>query len=331
MALEKYNFIFLLYVSRSGSTYFSRVLAENSKNLTVLPETNYFSNILSHFKIFKKYDAKSVSNLIFEDPKFRLFDISKHTLDATLNLCSDYMQAIQAVTKNIMEKEGIRHLENILIKDGRLVDFLEEIEILFARPKILFIQRDPRGCINSLLHSPKIFIKGNSSMGWNDIEMCCNSYETYLQKINSFSGKYPIFKLSYETLIKSEGETIHNTLQYLGLSSVVSKNKIEGSFIRKQEKLAHKNVFDAADDTRISAWQKELKAWEIGFIEFRLSQFIPESSQMSKNTSLLVARIKAKAYHVFGLTRLNLYRINRYVFNGNFKFLFLKFKLKVNQ
>jgi sulfotransferase family protein len=331
MTFEKYNFIFLLYLSRSGSTYFSRLLAENGKNLTVLPETNYFSNILSHFKIFNKYDAKSVSNLIFEDPKFRLFNITKESLDVSLILCDDYDQAIQEVTKIILEKEGLRHSENVLVKDGRLIDFLKEIKILFTLPKILFIQRDPRGCINSLLHSPKIFIKGNSSMGWNDIEMCCNSYETYLKKINNISENFQIFKISYEALVKSEAETIHDSLQYLELSLVDSKNSVAESFIRKQEKLAHKNVFETPDDARISAWQKELDAWEIEFIEFRLGQFIPETARTRIKASLSMARTKAKAYHVLGLARLNLYRINRYVFNGNFKLLFLKFKLKANQ
>jgi len=329
MISVNYNFIFLLYLSRSGSTYFTKVLVEDCDSITILPETNYFRTILSHFKIFKKFDARCLSGLILEDPKFKAFNVSKENLINTLATCNNHREAIYVVTSLLLEKRNGLDTKNILIKDGGLVDFAEEINLLFADPKIIFIQRDPRGGINSLLHSPKIFVKGVSSMGWNDIEMCCNSYESYLKKISIQLKTIPYHKVTFESLIRNEKAIIEKTLVYLKLDAGSEKVEVDQSWLLGQETEAHKNVFEPADKDRIYAWKRELEDWEIKYIEFRLHNFIPLQTLINNRSNLTLARCRAKGNHFIGATRLNIYRGRRYFLGGNFNLLFLKLKLKL--
>jgi len=325
---KNYNFIFLLYFSRSGSTYFSKVLAENCKDLTILPESNYFRIILSHYKIYKKFDPKNLTHLILEDPKFKFFEVSRENLMTALRLCNNHLEAIMAVTSLILENRKRSDYKNVLIKDGGLVDFVGEIRSLFPNPKILFIQRDPRGCINSLLHSPKIFLKGNSSMGWNDIEMCCSNYMSYLKKINKLET-CSIYNVTYESLLRNEIQATKRALVYITLEASIEKVAVAKNFILQKENIAHRNVFERAKKNRAYAWKHELEDWEIKYIEFRLSKFIPLALCLNNNSNLNLACLKAASNHLIGATRLNLYRVERYLLKGNFNLLLLKLQLKM--
>ena len=108
MSIPKYNFIFLLHVSRSGSTYLSRLLAENCGDLAVISETNYFRILIAHKKIYKEYQPDKLVSLIVEDPKFKGFNFSKSELLERLQKCDNHKQAIFSVTNMILEKMKIK-------------------------------------------------------------------------------------------------------------------------------------------------------------------------------------------------------------------------------
>ncbi len=324
-----FNFAILLYVSRSGSTYLGRLLAENCKDLAVIPESNYFRILIAHQKLVGKIESNQIAKLLLEDPKFQGFQISKGELVEILQKCTTHKEAILAITNRILKGRGSADFKAVLIKDGGLVDFIPEIISQFENSKIIHIHRDPRACINSLLHSPKAFLKGKSSMGWDDIELCAKQYKAYIGKIQSLkSQQVNIFSLGYENLLENNDEGVHSVLEYLNLNpSAEDKRKTE-NYLRKEESRIHQNIYREAQQDRATAWQQELKSWERNYIEFKLKEFLPENLTKSNKRHLFSSLFKAKKNHVLGLYKLNLYRINRYLLKGNWDLFRLKLRMR---
>ncbi len=326
---SEFKFIFLLYVSRSGSTYLSRLLAENCSDLAVIAETNYFRIIIAHQRIYKQYQPSVLAKLIAEDPKFKGFQFSKKEIIGVLNQCETHREAILATTKFIIHKKGIKETQNILIKDGGLVDFITEINTLFPGSKLLHIQRDPRGCINSLLHTPKAFIRGKSSMGWNDIEMCVRQYEVYLGKIEALTANNKIMHLHYEDLLGETNEVLLQLIKSLSLRPNHKSDIVQWNGLREEELVIHKNLYKPAQKDRLTAWKHELETWEIIYIERKLWKYIDKPSVAYSKKTLLKSILKARLNHILGGARLNVYRLNRYLLNGNLSLFFYKVRLKL--
>lgn len=332
MSIPKYNFIFLLHVSRSGSTYLSRLLAENCGDLAVISETNYFRILIAHQKIYKEYQPNKLANLILEDPKFKAFKFSYAEVLKQLQRCDNHKQAIFSVTKMILEKLQIENINNVLIKDGGLVDFIPEIASQFEEFKIIHIKRDPRACINSILHTPKAFYKGRSSMGWDDIEFCVNQYQKYMGKMERISLSIGnILTIAYEDLVKDKNQVVQNVITYLKLQPSTEDKTRTDNYLRKQEFRIHRNIYRSSQIERTDAWQKELKKWEIIYIESRLKSLIPNPSILHKKSNLLVSMFLAKKNHLMGMINLNIYRTRRYLLKGNLNMFFLKVRLKANR
>ena len=329
MSIPKYNFIFLLHVSRSGSTYLSRLLAENCSDLAVISETNYFRILIAHKKIYKEYQPDKLVNLILEDPKFKGFKFSKSELLERLQKCDNHKQAIFSVTKMILEKLKIKNVHNVLIKDGSLVDFIPDIALQFEDFKIIHIKRDPRACINSILHTPKAFYKGRSSMGWDDIEFCVNQYQKYMGKMERLELAIGnIFTVTYEELVRDKNQVLQNVLNFLMLRPSVEDKTKTDNYLRKQEFRIHRNIYRSSQIERTDAWKQELKKWEIIYIESRLSAIIPNKIAAYSASRLFISKLFAKKNHLIGMCNLNSYRLRRYVLRGNLDMFFFENKVK---
>jgi hypothetical protein len=329
MSVPKYNFIFLLHVSRSGSTYLSRLLAENCSDLVFIPETNFFRIFLLHQRIYKKFQPSFLAKLLIEDPKFRSFQFSKKEIIGFLDQCKTYREAILATTKFIIYKASIKEKKNILIKDGGLLDFVNEINTMFPGSKFIHLQRDPRGCINSLLHTPKAFIPGKSSMGWNDIEMCVRHYEVYLGKIETLTVNNKIMHLQYEDLLGETNEVLLQLIKDLCLRQNHKSDIVQWIGLREEELVIHKNLYKPAQKHRLTAWKHELETWEIIYIERKLLKYIDTPSVGYSKKTLLKSLLKARLNHILGWARFNVYRLNRYLLNGNLTLFFYKVRLKL--
>lgn len=330
MVKTEFNFILLLHLSRSGSTYLARHLAENCSDLAVISETNYFRVLLAHQKIHKKYQPKKLALLIKEDPKFKNFQFSDKEILEALQTCENHKEAIISITEMILHKLGVKGVMNILIKDGGLVDFIPEVTALFPNIKIIHIKRDPRGCINSLLHTPKSFNKGRSSMGWDDIALCVTQYQDFMAKINKIEGTgKTMLPVIYENLVADKEAVIKNAISYLELQPCAKDKNRSKNFLRKQEHIIHKNIYKPVQKERTTAWQYELKRWEIIYIESKLKAFIPEPTIKQNNFSAMVSLFRARINHIAGIFKLTVYRIKRYLLTGNLSMFFLKLKLRL--
>lgn len=326
----EFNFILLLHLSRSGSTYLARHLAENCSDLAVISETNYFRTLLAHQKIDKKYQPKKLALLITEDPKFKSFQFSKKEILEALQNCENHKEAIISITEMILYRLGINGVTNILIKDGGLVDFIPEVVTLFPNIKIIHITRDPRGCINSMLHTPKSFNKGKSSMGWDDIALCVSQYQDFMVKINKIEGAgIAMLPVIYENLVSDKNAVIENAINYLELLPCAEDKNRSKNLLRKKELIIHKNIYNPEKKERVSAWKHELKRWEIIYIESKLKAFIPEPTIKKNSFSLIFSVLRAWINHIAGMFKLTVYRIKRYLLIGNLSMFFLKLKLRL--
>lgn len=329
MVKSDLNFIVLLYVSRSGSTYLARLLAEKCEDLAVIPETNYFRILTAHQKVHKKYQPEKLAHLIMEDPKFKGFHISQSETLEILQNSNTHKAAIIAITKRILFGLGMEDVKNVIIKDGGLLDYLPEITAQFENTKVIHIQRDARACINSLLHTPKAFHPGKSSMGWNDIELCTKQYARYIKKINTITISSDNFlALNYENLVDNVPQTLKKTIAFLGLKLSGEDKSRTKNYLRKEERPIHSNIYRHSQRNRKNAWQQELKKWEIVYIEKKLKTFLPKTTEYSIY-GLGVSYTKARAKHVVGMAHLTHYRIKRYLFKPNLSLFYLKLKLRL--
>lgn len=328
----EYNFIILLYVSRSGSTFLAKQIADASSDVVVIPESRYLRTIAAHSAYSKEYNAVKLASLILEDPRFSGFYIEKNTVEKTLLNCRTHKEAGMAMTQLIIKSMGYPNTTNVLIKDGGFINYIDAVQQLYPSVRFLHIQRDPRACINSLLNTPKAFIKGNTSMGWNDIVLCSTQYKKYIDKVNTLEAAgNNVTTVQYEALITNTEDVVSNTLQRFGLSVNSIKSRDERYHLRKQESEIHKNVHKSAQKTRTDAWQTELKKWEKIYIEHELAAFIATPSVTPTKSELRRAKIRAKKNHFIASVKLNTHRVERYVLSGNFDLLLLKLKSRLSR
>lgn len=306
--------IFLLYDSRSGSTFFSRILTENLRGTRVTQEIG-FEEILKQQDTTNK---KIWLNVI--DRTERNNDLRNCDID--LGRIKKIIQSSRKISKEIVfnlilsQVLGQYSEKNIIIKNGRHVKYLEELASLIRQDmKILYIYRDPRAVINSKLKTSRPYYP-KEVMAWGGVLIAGLQWNHYTKLINKYNkiDRLAVYKVSYEELITQQMNILKNTASFLGIQ-VKKTSSGKGYVIPENEGEIHRLVDQKPNKKRLLGWKQELSKSKLKKIECVTGKYMEqlryERTQLSSRSSCFLIILISIPEVVFNILRHYVYHLMR--------------------
>jgi len=137
---------------------------------------------------------------------------------------------------------------------------------LFPTAKIIYIMRDPRAVISSMLHS-KFFHFANS------VEEALTLYTTYINAAKPYLHYKNLYLVKYEDLIAQPRVTLQKILQFIGVKATLQE--VQQAIIEnyRRVKVNIKGVFRKG---QVDSYKQDLTKDQIMQVETALSDIIQE-------------------------------------------------------
>lgn len=257
---------FLIYDSRSGSTFLSKKLHEFD-DIYVSAESAFASRIIDSNLDFNIVSTDYILSFLYKEEHFVELNLDRDKLYSKIgslknnNNCN-YKTVINAIIELIGENSN----SDWLIIKHPIFDHLNTIIDFFPECKFIHIVRDPRGVHNS--KSKSINLEGK--LFSNNSFKTSLKYNYKLSKAFSFEKIHPdkIYHIKYEELLNNTTLSLNNCLEFLGCSNSKSKNKSYSEDIGDRQKHLHTNVNSKAISKKSSDWKEELNSTDIKIISY---------------------------------------------------------------
>lgn len=267
--------IFLIYDSRSGSTYLSSRLNAKLRNYIVTPEINlnlFFelcikdkavtsTKIINALKAGRVFDKLGIPIEIFR-AKLNEFNVSQ-SIDALDILLELYIKRIIL--------DGIQ-IEGVIIKKG---DHHKKVKCIvndIPDVKFIYLSRDPRQIYESKKRTIRPYVPGQT-MGWAGPIVSAVIWTRYEKCYNWIKEHADGLEVRYEALVENEDAEIERIRGYLSAERDYSEEKRYE--IPELEQSIHTRVDQKRLDPMAAGdWLKSLTYTEIGAIEFAARPFL---------------------------------------------------------
>ena len=274
MKRTKFKIAFLLYDSRSGSTFLSKRLTEDINDVIVTPEIG-FDYLFKH-SIKDKLNWPDTIKRMYRSHEFINLNVPKHELEEEFLLHSsiDIPEGIKLIlTKWLKVNYGFKEYSGwIIVKNGSHLKYIDNITKIFnKRLPFIYLLRDPRAVINSKYNTKRPYYP-YESMAWSGLLLTALRWKIYYQKIQKAKENgSPILKIKYEDLVCKTDTVINSIRSFLKIKDLKrDKNKLLQTRynIPEKEKHIHQltNKLYGVEE-RIYSWKKELSPFKIRVIE----------------------------------------------------------------
>lgn len=259
------NICFLLYDSRSGSTFLSNLLHKYNK-ICVTPESAYVSRILDSDIFDDDITVIKIINFLYKEIHFQELPIKKNELIDQLNSLNrlDKKSVIDLI--NGLLSESIGKGEQILLIKHPAINHLELINLFYNSVKFIHIVRDPRGVHNSKKSS--INLKGKY-FSRNPLKTGLK-WRFKINRINEFEKlNRNCMTIRYEDLLYRQEEILGDIIQFLDIIDVSYDEDFSYSKrIGDRQKHLHKNVDISGITNKAYSWRSSLTKREIDILSF---------------------------------------------------------------
>ncbi len=292
MASSDVNFVFINYISRSGSTFLCRLLDEYEE-IAVGIEAGFPGAI--HRLIPVEYETISDDHTLnryldelFQDIRFQEWKIDREVLFEKLH-SGGYPLTFKDILLNCMiEYFGDTSAKVFVHKAGNYIDILEDVQQIFGDAKNIFVMRDPRAIFNSQKNATCLYT--GKSMG-HSLPYFVWQYRKRARIVAQNKRNKNLFCIRYENLIENTEGVMAEMLRFL---NVRGDKKIEaGGYADKipanQQKL-HTNVKSDPNRKSLEKWKTGLGKHEVLFIQNRLSREMAAMNYLPVSVSGLSAK-----------------------------------------
>ena len=261
------RFSFLGFVSRSGSTLLSRLLAEHAPELVVLPEFTALDLLIgAQEDRVREMTEKQILSLFEMDLQWDNLCLSSERCRTAAAARTMGIRSIaQHIVEAYAEARGIEKATCALLKRGSYFYLQRDIRAIFPEARFIHIIRDPRAVVSSLMRTPNVYMKG-VSLG-RDVYHVARAWRRYCEYAD-FIGRdgAPLLEIRYEDLCEDGIGTIRLVSEFLEVG--YSPKAIRGRHtVGKREQEIHKLVNRPTQLSRTDAWAKELPAWQGTVVE----------------------------------------------------------------
>ena len=200
------DIVIIIGAPRSGTTLLSGLITGNDRCVPNIPECTYITQIMKHYYDIVNYSDKA---------RFSIYARDNETL-----LCV-YKKHVENMLGIVLSQFNNVSYDSLVLKDPELSLYADLIPLFFQNSKIIYIVRDPRAIIASMI---KVFIKKDSSLV--DKNGDCSS-DLLIQVTNDiFNYFYVIHEsraykdglihtVGYENVVESDDNTLVELEKYL--------------------------------------------------------------------------------------------------------------------
>jgi len=285
--------VFLSGNQRSGKTLLQLILASHPE-VTISPGTNVIAKVLYEMprgRPMSEANLRKMRQVLQKDRKFKAWRIDHRAYQAHIAKYQDVTtaQAVEDIMAFFRDqtKPGARYVGNkkgCYCKDGDLV------KKVFPRAKLIFILRDARGAVSSMLETQPEHDLTSASLTWT----------IKARRIRELKSLFPddVFVCRYESLVTDPERMTRDVCRFLGVDFVpemLSAYRTNDA-IRHQTDTTHHETYDAITTSMIDEWKTHLRPAQIAAIEGLVGSELEKSGyerSMPAPTGLLHARYKA--------------------------------------
>lgn len=261
------KFVFLIYDSRSGSTFLAALL-DSVLGISVIPETDFINRILVARKgRFDQVNAQGLIDFLRQEPHFGELKIDEtrllHFLEKSTEVetCKKVVEAIFETSLSGVDGENIYAT---VMKCGASIFHMQKLQEDFPSSCFLHIVRDGRAVCASKMRS-------DDSWGKKfDPNVIGNAlhWKKRMKIVRSFTGN--LIEVSYEGLVTDPKREIDRICDELSIpvGSRIQTNTLKeySKKIGARQKHLHTNIGDPIT-SRISKWESDLNWYEVGVFE----------------------------------------------------------------
>lgn len=264
--------VFLLYVSRSGSTFLTENIARYIPDVCAMPELEIFKPLLSRGKgKFSLFSPDDWARWIIEDERMTNTGLTEVELAESFR--KDHCRSIPDVVWSLMRLYRDKTDPNaqfVLIKRGSNMHFIKYITHHFPKSRYLMVYRDPRAVTRSQITQARVYTRSNFPMGRGDAKYIATHWKNYVRKFEKLteSGELTL-EIPYERLVADPPAAMKVVSNWLGVTvNDLEESRTQGITLSPvEEATLHKRVKQAADESRIDTWRTELSPKTVFTIE----------------------------------------------------------------
>ncbi|MCS4502496.1 sulfotransferase [Arhodomonas aquaeolei] len=268
------SLVFLVYDSRSGSTYFSRKLDENTSDIVVTPEVNI------------EYAARLVcAHGAGEDEVVSALERGRFF--SSLGVNSSLVRQRKGefgkkLLRNIVrealgvycERRGKKNTSTVVIKKGNNLNVWRCLLDVFPESRFIYLRRDPRAVFSSKKRTRRPYYP-EEFMGWAGVLWAARVWSRYEKNANRVANSGRMMMIRFEDLASREVYTFHSVCDWLGSTWGDDRCAAggKGYFIAPKEREIHgKALSSSVDRNAIESWKGELNKFEVSVLEFLLKK-----------------------------------------------------------
>ena len=261
---------FIFYVSRSGSTYLSRLLSQHAP-VVIAPESNFVQLLLEAFglevfgrpAIAEARDLDKVLRIIFAEAKFHDWGLEEGSVREALGgrLPLSLADAIREICGLYVTQTG-RGEERFGIKKNYIRDHAQ-LRAMFPNARFVIIIRDGRAVFNSKKNSPHP--ETGKPMDTNRYH-AAKVWRDNVNLSRALKARYgeECHIVHYESLVADPDAAIRSVCDFLGLPYLVHSGERERAYqVPQRYGAIHDNIDKPPLSERVDAWRDGLTAKEI--------------------------------------------------------------------
>jgi hypothetical protein len=274
MDAKEKSFVFVNYISRSGSTFLCRLLDEYA-DVAVGIEAGFPGAI--HRLIPEQYetiaDDQSLHcylDELFADIRFKEWKIDRQVLLKKLQ-AGGYPLNFKDILHHCMLEYFEETPSPIFVhKAGYYIDILEDVQKTFGEAKNIFVMRDPRAIFNSqknarCLYSGKLMGHSLPYFVWQ--------FRKRAKIVEQNRKNKNLYCVHYEKLIENTAEVMAEILDFLGVHA--AKKDVASGYadrIPENQQQLHTNVKSDPNRNSLAKWKQGLQKHEVLFIQHKLGR-----------------------------------------------------------
>ena len=245
---------FLVYQSRSGSTYLSKLLNQNNY-VSVTPEADFNYSFIYKNRILKnKNEISAVIDEFFKSKKSKSWNFSKKELGEEL-LKLDYPITFSDFFYTILDLHYKENRPKNIVFKGVFPNKIPHIKRQFTESKFILISRDFRAVYNSQVNT--INFNTGRPMSKNPF-LASLEYRLLNNFIDTYKEKSFFHHVTYEKLIFDHENILSKIYLFMKVENAADLNQDYILSLSKEHKNIHSNVNKPPQKIRIEAWKKEL-------------------------------------------------------------------------
>lgn len=303
---------FLLYYSRSGSTFLSSRL-DRYEDTGVSLESGFMRTLILKKELLQNTrDPEEAYALLKGSSRFDNLGVSLEGLVRYLKPEGGY--GVGELGRAVLAahfEDRKPDAEAWVVKDGPNGYWMNQISRELPDARFVHVLRDGRAVLNSGLNNVRPYAVGERMA--RDPATVARTWTRFVETIDGYAVVHPghVLQCRYEDLMADEAGEVSRVREFLGLGAVAEPEAQEsGGYYERlpeREKAIHRLISGSPERGRVEAWREELARGDRLVFEFRAAVALRKHGYRTPDErrlpSLLADRDFVAAYSRSGLLR----------------------------